>query len=676
VSETAGPALPVPDLLAEKAAAALAAGGPLSRHLPGFRPRSVQQAMARRVAEALAARTILIAESGTGTGKTFAYLVPALLSGLKVLVSTGTRHLQDQLFHRDLPMVRAALGRPVTVALLKGRANYLCLYRLERHTAPGLGLEAQAVAPLEAVRRFAAATRSGDLAEAQGLPEDAPIWPLVTSTADNCLGSRCPHYEVCFVNRARRTALAADVVVVNHHLFFADLALREEGFGQLLPGVEAVIFDEAHQLPEIAAQFFGVSLSSHQLVLLARDVLAEAREEKRVAAGLAEAVRRLEQAVARVRAALTGAGRTAAGEARREDWARVADDATLREALDALDAALAGLDQALIPAATQSEGLANAQRRAADLAERLAFFRSTPSDYVAWFEAGARGFSLHLTPLTLAATFRAHTQARKAWIFTSATLAVGGRFEHFQSQLGLEAAETALWPSPYDFSRQALLYLPEGLPEPSAADYTERMLEAVLPVLEASRGRAFVLFTSHRALARAAAWLAGRLDYPLLVQGEAPRAELLARFRALGNAVLLGTGSFWEGVDVRGEALSCVIIDKLPFAVPDDPVRRARLERLAEAGGNAFLEVQLPEAVIALKQGAGRLIRDETDRGVLVLCDPRLLTRGYGRVFLESLPPMPRTRRLEDVQAFFRAAASDNSPRPHGEGIASLSRSD
>ncbi len=661
---------------AETAAAALAAGGPLSRHLPGFRPRPVQQAMARRVAEVLAARATLIAESGTGTGKTFAYLVPALLSGLKVLISTGTRHLQDQLYHRDLPLVRAALGRPVTVALLKGRSNYLCLYRLERHAAPGLAFEPPVDAQLEAVRRFAAATRSGDLAEAKAVPEDATVWPLVTSTADNCLGSRCPHYEACFVNRARRAALAADVVVVNHHLFFADLALREEGFGQLLPGVEAVIFDEAHQLPEVAAQFFGVGLSSPQLLMLARDVLAEAHKEKGGAAGLFEHVRRLEQAVAGVRTALGGAaGR--AGQTRREAWMQVAGDREVGAALDALDEALGRLAAALGPLAPQSEGFAHGQRRARELAERLAFFRSTPSDYIAWFEAGARGFTLQLSPLTVAATFRAHTQARKAWIFTSATLAVGGRFEHFQSRLGLEAAETALWPSPYDYSRQALLYLPPGLPEPAAADYTERMLEAVLPVLEASRGRAFVLFTSHRALRRAAEYLPGRLDYPLLVQGEAPRAELLARFRALGNAVLLGTGSFWEGVDVRGEALSCVVIDKLPFAVPDDPVRRARLERAAAAGGNAFLDEQLPEAVIALKQGAGRLIRDETDRGVLVLCDPRLLSRGYGRIFLESLPPMPRTQRLEDVRAFFRApAAAPACATPTARGIESSHRSD
>ncbi len=654
----------------QTAAAALGADGPLAARLPGFRPRAVQQAMARRVAEVLEARGTLIAESATGTGKTLAYLVPALLCGDKVLVSTGTRHLQEQLYYRDLPLVRAALGRPVTAALLKGRSNYLCLYRLEWHAVPSLALDGTPAALLEAVRLWAQATRSGDIAELHGVPEDSEVWPLVTSTADNCLGSGCPHYEACFVNRARRAALAADVVVVNHHLFFADLALREEGFGQLLPGVEAVIFDEAHQLPEVAAQFFGVSVSSHQLVALARDTIAEEHKAMSGVQGLVDLAHALEKTAADVRLAIGG------GEARREAWEAVANDKTLAAALDALGNRLRQLAAALAPAAANSEGLANVQRRAVALEERLALFRSPPSDYVAWFETTARAFSLHLSPLTVAATFREKTMARKAWIFTSATLTVGGSFAHFQAQLGLEGAQTGTWESPFDFARQTLLYLPDGLPEPAAADYTERMLEAILPVLEASRGRAFLLFTSHRALRRAAEYLRGCLDYPLLVQGQGPRSELLARFRALGNAVLLGTGSFWEGVDVRGEALSCVIIDKLPFAAPDDPLRRARFRAVEEAGGNAFLELQLPEAVIALKQGAGRLIRDETDCGVLVLCDPRLLTRGYGRIFLDSLPPMPRTRRLEDVQSFFRAATSHELDVRARQGIESHGQRD
>lgn len=603
--------------------------------------------MAARIARTIADCGTFIAESGTGTGKTFAYLVPALLSGKKVLISTGTRHLQEQLYHRDLPLVRAALERPVAAALLKGRANYLCLYRLERRAAPGAGTADSALEQIERIRRWAKGTRSGDIAEVPELPEESEVWPLVTSTADNCLGSRCPAYDACFVNRARRAALAADVVIVNHHLFFADLALREEGFGQLLPGVEAVIFDEAHQLPEVATQFFGTSVSSHQLVALARETVAEELKEKSGVAGLIEAAQALEKATADFRLAL---GR----EPRREAWEALVRGKAARAALAALEERLAELAARLAPATAKGEGLANAHRRALELRERLGIMGDSPSpEYVAWFETTARAFTLHLSPLTVAETFRQHAVGRKAWIFTSATLAIDRRFDHFQTRLGLQEAETGLWESPFDYTRQALLYLPQGLPAPSAEDYTERVIEVALPVLEASRGRAFLLFTSHRALRIAAEHLAGRLDYPLLVQGEAPRSALLARFRALGNAVLLGTASFWEGVDVRGEALSCVIIDKLPFAAPDDPVLKARCRALEEAGGNPFLDYQLPEAVIALKQGVGRLIRDEADRGVLVLCDPRLLTKGYGRVFLDSLPPMPRTRELDDVRRFF-----------------------
>jgi ATP-dependent DNA helicase DinG len=629
--------------------------GPLATRLEGFTPRRAQQEMADRIEQALAGYSVFIAESGTGTGKTFAYLVPALLSGRKILVSTGTRHLQDQLYHRDLPLVRDALAVPVSTALLKGRSNYLCRYRLDSLETDGRLAGRREQSNLARIREWSGHTRRGDIAEMNAIPEDSDLWPLVTSTADNCLGSACSHYDECYVNRARREALAADVVVVNHHLFFADLALREEGFGQLLPGVEAVIFDEAHQLPEVASNFLGISLSSHQLVSLCRDSIAEDLKEHSGVAGLPAAAQSLEKAVADFRLAF-------GVEPRRDAWDKLENAKAVHAALAEVKTRLMNLSAALDQAAGKGQGLANGARRASDLLDRLLMIsESTPSDYVAWFETTARSFMLYLTPLDIAASFRSHTgNGKKAWIFTSATLAVKKSFAHFQARLGLEQAETGLWDSPFDYAQQTLLYIPPGLPVPSAPDYTDRVIDAALPVLRASRGRAFILFTSHRALRAASARLRDALDFPLLVQGDAPRSELLRRFRDLGNAVLLGTSSFWEGVDVRGEALSCVIIDKLPFASPDDPVLQARAAAMEQAGRSPFADYQLPEAVITLKQGVGRLIRDESDHGVLVLCDPRLLSKGYGKTFLASLPGMPLTQTLRDVEVFF---ARDNSTR-------------
>jgi ATP-dependent DNA helicase DinG len=632
--------------------------GPLAKSVAGFVPRRAQQEMAARIEQALADRSTFIAESGTGTGKTFAYLVPALLSGRKILISTGTRHLQDQLYHRDLPVIRDALAVPVSTALLKGRANYLCRHRLERAEIEARFSGRRDAADLARIRDWAGRTRQGDIAEVSGIPEDSSLWPQVTSTAENCLGGGCPRYDECHVNRARREALAADVVVVNHHLFFADLALREEGFGQLLPGVDAVIFDEAHQLPDVASNFFGLSLSSHQIAGLCRDSVAEDLKEHSDIAELPAAAQALEKAAADFRLAF-------GVEPRRDAWSRL-DDGGFHAALAELRARLAKLSAVLEAAAAKGQGLANCARRASALLDRLlTISENPPADYVAWFETGARTFTLYLTPLDIAVPFRQCTaNGKKAWIFTSATLAINKSFAHFQAQLGLDDAETGLWDSPFDYARRTLLYMPPRLPMPSAPDYTDAVLDAAMPVLRASRGRAFILFTSHRALKVAAARLRDALDYPLLVQGDAPRSELLRRFRAAGNAVLLGTGSFWEGVDVRGEALSCVIIDKLPFASPDDPVLQARAGAMEQAGRSPFMEYQLPEAVIALKQGVGRLIRDETDRGVLMLCDPRLLSKGYGKTFLASLPPMPLTRDLGEVERFFAANGGAQEAAP------------
>lgn len=625
------------------AAELLGPDGSFARELEDFVPRGAQREMAARVEQAIAERGILIAESGTGTGKTFAYLVPALMSGKRTLIATGTKALQDQLFHRDLPVVRARLAAPSDVALLKGRANYLCRERI-KHAEPSRALSI--------ISAWAQRTRNGDIAEVADVPEGAPVWASVTSTTDNCLGAECPEYDKCYVVKARREAQQATVVVVNHHLFFADLALREEGFGEILPGVETMIFDEAHQLAEIAGDFFGEAISTRQIAALAHDVSVAEQKEASTASGLLDAAAALEKSAQALRLA-------APREARRGPYAEIADEKEFSAALAECGTRLEELATPLELAAPRGPALASCYRRACDLNERLARLCAGRGDSghdgtVVWYETTARVLTLRATPVDIASRFRGHVfNGARAWIFTSATLAVGPSFAHFQARLGLQDADTAQWPSPFDFARNTLAYLPPGLPEPSDPGYTQAWLARVVPVLAASEGRAFLLFTSHRALKFAAEWLRTRASWPLLVQGAAPRAELLARFRSTDNAVLLGAASFWEGVDVRGPALSVVAIDKLPFATPDDPVFLARKRQIESDGGNAFFELQLPEAVIALKQGVGRLIRDVNDRGVIVLGDPRLTARNYGRVFLDSLPPMPRTHEIDDVRRFF-----------------------
>lgn len=630
----------------------LDANGPLATRVPGFAPRVEQQDMAEAVAAALEDRATLVVEAGTGTGKTFAYLVPALLSGRRVIISTGTRHLQDQLYHRDLPTVRDALGVSVQTALLKGRANYLCKHRLDLTLAEGRLRSRLQLAQLEDIHAWAGRTRSGDIAELSGIPEDSPLWPRVTSTTDNCLGQECGEYQRCHVVNARRAAQEADLVVINHHLLLADMALKEEGFGDLLPGADAFIIDEAHQLPETAAQFFGIGLGSRQLEELGRDTLAEHLREAGDMQSLPDCVQLLDSQVKDLRLALGERERRAA-------WSEVQDNPQLRARCEALRESLQALTAWLEVAAPRGKGLDACWRRAQLLLLRLVQTTTEPPEgHVHWFETHRHSFRLQLTPLEIATTFQQRMQELpSAWVFTSATLAVGDSFAHFAHRMGLEEPRTLRLDSPFDYARNALLYHPTGLPDPNDAAYTSAVIEAVRPVLAASRGRAFLLFTSHRALREAAGLLQGTLDYPLLQQGEAPRAELLERFRALGNAVLLGTSSFWEGVDVRGEALSCVVIDKLPFASPGDPLLQARLDALRASGGNPFMEEQLPRAVITLKQGIGRLIRDVQDRGVLVLCDPRLTGKPYGKVFLRSFPPMRRSRELADVVEFFAAEA-------------------
>ena len=639
-----------PDVpLDERVAEVFASGGPLDARLDAYQPRGVQIEMACAVSSAIATQDVLVCEAGTGTGKTLAYLVPALLSGRRTIISTGTRHLQDQLFFRDLPLARKALGARARCALLKGRSNYLCRERLKRSASRGRHFDSALDRDLSAIETWAYSTVEGDSAEQADIPEHAPAWRLATSTADNCLGQECPSYSECHVLRARRNAIEADLLVVNHHLFFADMVLREEGFGELLPGAETVILDEAHQLAETATRFFGATHSSAQTVELLRDAVRAHHDEAGEMSALSELASDCESALLELRRVLGGSGRRIA-------WSEAFDVPEVEDAARSLAASLDALCEALEPMAVRGGALQNCAQRAALARSRFEFLTHPEegADPVRWVETHRVGFTLRASPLDIAPMVSERVYALPcAWIFTSATLAVEGSLSHFAGRLGLDQPLAHVWPSPFDFARQALCYLPPGLPDPRSPHYHPALVEELVPVLEATRGRAFVLFTSFRAMEEVRALLPARIPYPVLLQGIAPRHELLDRFRRQANAVLLGTYSFWEGVDVRGEALSCVIIDKLPFAPPDDPVLRARMRYLRELGQDPFMSHQLPHAVLALKQGVGRLIRDPEDRGVVVLCDPRVVQKGYGRVFLNSLPEMPITRERGDIRTFF-----------------------
>ncbi|WP_176158053.1 ATP-dependent DNA helicase [Burkholderia multivorans] len=704
-------------------------GGLLARALDGYRPRASQIEMARAVASAMEASArrmpepeifearkrparrlgetgggggaggaggaadagasdaaneadadagdnTLIVEAGTGTGKTYAYLVPAMLWGGKVIVSTGTKHLQDQLFLRDIPTVRNALAVPVTVAMLKGRANYLCHYYLQRTADNGRLPSRQDTAYLQEIVRFAKITKSGDKAELASVPETAPVWSMVTSTRDNCLGQECPHYKECFVMQARREAQQADIVVVNHHLFFADIMLRDTGMAELLPNANTVIFDEAHQLPETATLFFGETLSTTQILELARDTVAEGLSHARDAVEWVKLGGALERAARDVRLAF------ADDQIVRMSLAQLGDDHPLFAALDALEAALDALASALASQAERAESLGACLRRARELQDLLAGWvapgaaeaaaqadaaaagdaaaaAGDPNEKVRWVEVFAHTVQLHETPLSVAPIFaKQRAGVPRAWIFTSATLSVRGDFTHYAAQMGLSSRRSMTLASPFDYQTQGLLYVPRNLPQPSSPAFTDAVFDAALPAIEAAGGGVFMLCTTLRAVDRIASKLRDVIESrgwntPLLVQGDASRTELLDRFRAYGNAILVGSQSFWEGVDVRGDALSLVVIDKLPFAPPDDPVLAARLDALAKKGLSPFAVHQLPQAVITLKQGAGRLIRAETDRGVLMICDTRLVDKPYGRRIWQSLPPFKRTREIAVVQDFF-----------------------
>ncbi|MBV1776880.1 ATP-dependent DNA helicase [Burkholderiaceae bacterium DAT-1] len=608
--------------------------------------------MAQAVQNAIETKRPLIAEAGTGTGKTYAYLVPALLSGGKVIVSTGTKTLQDQLYHRDLPRVREVLGVPVTIALLKGRANYVCRYHLEVAESDGRFARKEDVAQLHEIVRFANRSQDGDKANCPSVPETSPVWGNVTSTRDNCLGSDCPHHEDCFVMKARREAMEADVVVVNHHLFFADVWLKDEGAGELLPRCNTIIFDEAHQLPEVASLFFGETVASGQLLELARDSRAEALAAAKDFIHLPAAAQALDKAVRDVRLAF-------GQETLRAPQHALAERIEFHDALAILADKLEELGDLLSKQADRSEGLEKCRVRTAEQYELLQRWRNQSSeDAVHWIEVTAHGFQLNATPLDIAKLFSRQINQERAWVFTSATLAMNGDFRHYAYEMGLWEADHATWDSPFAYKQQAVMYVPQGLPDPNSSGYTAAVIEAALPLIQRAEGHAFLLFTSLRAMREAYDLLKVKLpalglEYPLLLQGEGSRSELLERFRQEPHAILVASQTFWEGIDVKGEQLRLVVIDKVPFASPDDPVLAARVDKINKAGRNAFMEYQLPRATITLKQGAGRLIRDEQDRGVLMIADPRLIDKPYGKRIWQSLPPMLRTRELSVVQRFF-----------------------
>ncbi|MDE3999720.1 ATP-dependent DNA helicase [Glaesserella parasuis] len=635
--------------LSEKITDAFSPEGTLSQNIHGFRPRDAQLEIAQAVGRAVKFAKSAVIEAGTGTGKTFAYLVPALLSGKKTIISTGSKNLQDQLFNRDLPTIQKALKYKGKVALLKGRANYLCLERLDQVIAMGVVGDKSVLADLAKVRKWHTGTKTGDLSECITIAEDSPILPQLVSTAESCLGSDCPNYKECYVVQARRKALEADVVVVNHHLFCADMAVKETGFGELIPDAELIIFDEAHQLPDIASQYFGQSLTSRQLFDICKDSNIVYRTELKDLAQLGKASDHLQKVVQDFRL-LLGDGN------KRGNLREILQDPKVVEGFAKLNENIDFLSEVVKKSLGRSETLDKIFERLAEVKAQLKRLGDTSVvGYCYWYEINGRSFGLHITPLTVADKFGEQMRANQVgWIFTSATLEVGGKFDHFCQRLGIENAEQMVLQSPFDYARQSLLCVPRYLPDTNKSHTLTELGQLLKPVIEANNGRCFLLCTSYFMMRGLADFLREQSSLSVLLQGETSKRRLLEKFVAEPNSVLVATQSFWEGIDVRGDALSLVIIDKLPFTAPDEPLLKARMEDCKLQGGDPFNDIQIPEAVITLKQGVGRLIRDVTDRGAVIICDSRLVMRQYGSTFLKSLPPSKRTRDLAKVLTFLK----------------------
>jgi len=624
-------------------------GGRLAAALEGYEERPAQQRLSEAVERTLRDGGLLLSEAGTGTGKTLAYLYPALELGRRVVVSTGTKNLQEQLVGKDIPLLARALGRDLSVAVMKGRGNYLCLLRFRSFAQAGTFRRLDEVPMFRAVEAWAPRTQTGDRSEIAELPDSADFWREISAASENCIGQSCPDFDACWVTQMRQRALDADLVVVNHHLLCADLAVRESSYGEVIPPYDALILDEAHLLEDVATQYFGLQVSSHRLEELTRDVERELKAAALDAREVLSEVESLRHRSERFFRQLAGG----AGRRLGPDWmtSRVAEESK------ALLLRLDGLRTALLAVPERPEVLNGLAARAQSLREDVAFvLRADDDGHVYFVETRGRAVFLRATPIDVSGLLRERLFDNvRAVVLTSATLAVDGSFAYVRSRLGLEDldAEELQLASPFDFGEQALLYVPRHMPDPRSADFAERVADEVLRLLETSRGRAFVLFTSYANMNAVAERIAGQLPFPLLIQGEAPKAVLLDTFRQTPGAVLLATASFWQGVDVVGEQLSCVIIDKLPFASPSDPIVSARIERLRNHGGNPFGEYQVPVAVLTLKQGLGRLIRTGSDRGILAVLDSRLVGRAYGRRFLESLPPARLVHDLDAVARFF-----------------------
>jgi ATP-dependent DNA helicase DinG len=628
---------------------AFSTDGLLAKAIGGFSPRQAQTDMAIEVAFAINKKSSLIVEAGTGTGKTFAYLIPALLSDKKIIVSTGTKNLQEQLFHKDLPLIRKALASNAQMALLKGRANYLCRYRLDQFQETRGQLDTETLMDLVKVKTWSNSTQSGDIGELVSVQENSAIFPFVTSTVDNCLAKDCPDYDECYLIKARKKAIEADLVVVNHHLFFADMALKDTGFGELIPKADVMIFDEAHQIPDIASEYFGEAFSTRQLSELCVDVLQVYRSSLTDVKQLGKAAEKLQKTAQSFRLLFNY-------DPERGNWRDKAKQSLFLQCFQDLKIDLDFLYQVIKLCVSRNEAIDNCFERAVNLLNKydiMAKFDDYSMSF--WYETTHRHVVLHQTPLTVAEKFSDYVKDSGAgWIFTSATLAVDGNFDHFAKHLGLQEAKSLLLDSPFNYQQQSQLIVPRYLPEANDKNRALALSELAIPLIAACNGACFMLFTSYRVMNQVAEHLAEKIDNPLLVQGQMGKGKLLAQFVEEPQAVLLATASFWEGVDVRGDKLTCVIIDKLPFASPDDPLLQARCEEVRRQGNDPFSQIQLPQAVIALKQGVGRLIRDISDKGILVICDDRLVNRPYGEVFLKSLPIMKRSRDLDQAAQFLQ----------------------
>jgi ATP-dependent DNA helicase DinG len=627
----------------------LGANGIFAESIEGFRQRDSQISLSESIATCIENQGNLLAEAGTGTGKTFAYLVPAILSEKKVLISTGTKALQDQLFFQDLPAVAKRILPRLKVALLKGRSNYLCHLRLEQTKESGRLPSQKLVGDLKKIIQWSAKTKFGDIAEVAAIDESSEIWPLVTSTNDNCQGADCPYFEDCHLVKARRRSLEADVVVVNHHLFFADVALKEVGFGEILPSRDVFIFDEAHQLAGAGYQYFGSSFTSRKVNELIKDVTVEYHTVAKDSKVLLDCAEQLTQSMLDCRLAMPD-------WMQKDDFDVLVRNHDFQQKIQRVSEILDALHQVLTEQQERSTGLTQCHERCEEIIVSLQTIMGAQlQDQVKWFESYKRGFGLFLTPLSIAKPFSEHRDKLKAsWIFTSATLAVNEQFSHVKHELGIEQAQEMILEAPFDYASQGLLYIPRYMPDPNSDQYMQRLYDEILPIITASKGRAFILFTSYKAMH----WFADELtrtkfEYPVLVQGDGSKIQLLQWFKKKKNCVLLGTASFWEGVDVKGDALSLVVIDKLPFGSPGDPILKAKTKSLRAQGKDPFYELQMQQAALMLKQGAGRLIRDEEDSGVLMICDPRIIAREYGQVFVQSLPGLKRTRNQATVCQFF-----------------------